>query len=180
MQEKQEWQTRASTTHVQSWARHVQARKRYAHTKGFVDVRLCQSRLCWGCVCVNMHNEQSKTRAGGLFVDQALSWWAEQGCQTDWHPLRVSLLSDAQFHSRRFSQTCSNASCWALGTVLLGIRRIVDSAVVNAVYTVETLIHTLPSVPPFLVLNCHASVAFSFFFCRHALFFLNLRVFIKE
>jgi hypothetical protein len=47
----------------------VQARKRYAHTKGFVDVDLCRRRLRSRLCLWNMHNTQSKARAEGLYVD---------------------------------------------------------------------------------------------------------------
>ena len=72
-------QTQRTRMHEQGTCRQVpgmRARKtracalpRASHEKiraqrDFVDVD-CVA----GCVCVNMHNEQSKARAGGLFVD---------------------------------------------------------------------------------------------------------------
>ena len=45
------------------------ARKRYAHTKGVVDVGVADVDCVAGYICRNMYNAQIKACAGGLYVD---------------------------------------------------------------------------------------------------------------
>jgi len=84
----------------------VQARKRYAHTKGFVDVDLCRRRLRSRLCLWNMHNTQSKARAEGLYVDYPGYCLVEQvgsSCASVCRPLLNCLTTVVTSH--RYART---------------------------------------------------------------------------
>jgi len=105
------------------------------------------------CVFANMRNEPSRARARGSYVDHL-----GYRCRTVWHPLHVRPLPVALLldHCCYFPHTCSNVSCWALGTALQGIRRIVDH-LASALNALSLLLCALVEALKLASCSCHGS-----------------------